>query len=54
MKSTPRKLNTAAKMTAFLGVMDFVETAVAIAFGASVQPLIKITSSVNSDVIRSM
>jgi hypothetical protein len=46
--NTPKKLRTAAIIIALPGLMDRVETQVAIAFGASVQPLTKITPKVNS------
>ena len=49
--STPRKLNTAAIIMAFLGVMERVETQVAIAFGASVQPFTNTTPKVRITVI---
>ena len=45
---TPRKLNTAAITMAFRALMALVETQVAIAFGASVQPLTRITPSVKT------
>jgi intracellular sulfur oxidation DsrE/DsrF family protein len=41
--NTPRKLNTAANTIDFFADMDRVDTIVAIAFGASVQPLTKMT-----------
>jgi hypothetical protein len=48
---TPRKLNTAAIYTADCGPIALVETHVAIALGASVQPFTKITHKVNTTVI---
>lgn len=50
--NTPRKLNTAAIRMAFFGAMDRVDTHVAIAFGASVQPFTKITPKVNTTMIK--
>ncbi len=46
--STPRKLNMAAIMMALRTSMALVETHVAIAFGASVQPLTSTTPSVST------
>ena len=43
----PKKLQTAAIRIAARGEIDLVEIAVAIAFGASVHPLTKITPNVN-------
>lgn len=51
---TPKKLNTAAIKTAAFADIARVATQVAIAFGASVQPLTKITPSVSNTVISSM
>ena len=51
--NTPRKLNTAAIKIAALGDMDLVDTQVAIALGASVQPFTRITPNVNATVIAS-
>ena len=48
MSSTPRKLNTAAMRIAARGDMHRVTTQVAMAFGASVQPLTKMTPSVST------
>jgi len=48
---TPRKLNTAARKIADDGLRDLVETQVAIAFGASVQPFTKMTPRVSITVI---
>ena len=45
--NTPKKLKTAAIIIAFLGFILLVDTHVAIAFGASVHPLTKITLSIN-------
>ena len=53
MTKTPRKLKNAATIIAFLGLMTRVETAVAIAFGASVQPLTSTTAKVKREVTRS-
>ena len=50
MTSTPRKLNTAAIKMAARGPMARVETQVAMALGASVQPLTKITPRVKMTV----
>ena len=47
---TPRKLQTAAIRMAFLGLIARVEMQVAIAFGASVQPLTRITPIVKMTV----
>jgi len=44
---TPRKLKIAAIIIAFFASIALVETQVAIAFGASVQPLTSITPSVS-------
>jgi len=49
--NTPRKLKMAAIITALLGLMDRVETQVAIALGASVQPFTRITPKTNKTVI---
>ena len=49
--STPRKLKTALSIMADLAFMQRVPMQVAIAFGASVHPLTKITPSVSSTVI---
>ena len=51
--STPRKLKTAAIRIAGFALMARVETQVAIALGASVQPLTIITASVRSAVMAS-
>jgi hypothetical protein len=51
MTSTPRKLNTAAINTAIFGLMERVETHVAIALGASVHPFTRITAIVKRVVI---
>jgi len=48
--NTPRKLKTAAIKMAFLGLIARVEIHVAIAFGASVQPLTRITPIVKITV----
>ena len=50
MMSTPRKLKTAAMMTAERTRMHRVVTQVAMALGASVQPLTKMTPSVSNVV----
>ena len=47
---SPRKLNTAAMMMACRGFMARVETAVAMALGASVQPFTSTTPSVSATV----
>ena len=47
---TPRKLKTAAMMIAFLGLIARVEIQVAMAFGASVQPLTRMTPIVRITV----
>ena len=52
--STPRKLNMAAMMMALGARMERVETQVAIAFGASVQPLTRMTPSVSTTVMASI
>jgi len=46
------KLKVAAKATAVRGPIDLVDTAVAMAFGASVQPFTRITPSVSITVKR--
>jgi hypothetical protein len=51
ISKTPRKLKTAAIMIALLGEIDLVDTQVAIALGASVQPFTKITPIINTTVI---
>ena len=51
---TPRKSQSAAIRMAFLGEMDLVDTQVAMAFGASVQPLTITTPSVSSTVMASV
>ena len=48
MTSTPKKLQIAAMTIAFRTSIARVETQVAIAFGASVQPLTRITPSVRT------
>ena len=50
MMNTPRKLKTAAMMTAERTRMQRVVTQVAMALGASVHPLTKITPSVSNVV----
>jgi hypothetical protein len=50
IKKTPRKLKKAAIRIACLGLIARVEMQVAIAFGASVQPLTKITPMVRITV----
>ena len=50
MTNTPRKLNTAAIMIAARGLIERVEMQVAIALGASVQPLTRITPNVSATV----
>ncbi len=50
MMNTPRKLKTAAMMTAERTRMQRVVTQVAMALGASVQPLTKMTPSVSNVV----
>ena len=52
--STPIKLNTADISIAARGAILRVDTHVAIALGASVHPLTKITPSVNSTVTNSI
>ena len=52
--STPRKLNTAAIMMALGARMERVDTQVAMALGASVQPFTMITPSVSATVTASM
>jgi len=54
MMKTPRKLKMALMMIAALGGRQRVVTQVAIALGASVQPLTKITPSVRATVIASI
>ena len=51
ISNTPRKLNIAANNIDFLGESDLVETQVAIAFGASVQPFTSITPNINEVII---
>ena len=51
--STPRKLNTALSIMAGRGFMHRVVMRVAMALGASVQPLTKMTPNVRSTVISS-
>ena len=53
IKKTPRKLKTAAIKIAGFGAIARVETQVAIAFGASVQPFTSTTASVKSTVMHS-
>jgi hypothetical protein len=53
MISTPKKLKTAAIRIAEPGPIERVDTHVAMAFGASVQPFTKITPSVNRVMINS-
>jgi hypothetical protein len=53
MTRTPRKFMPAAIRMAALGSMDRVETQVAIALGASVHPLTRITPSVSRTMITS-
>ena len=53
MMSTPKKLKNALMKMARLGGMQRVVTQVAMALGASVQPLTKMTPSVRSVVIAS-
>ncbi|MPM37884.1 hypothetical protein SDC9_84504 [bioreactor metagenome] len=48
---TPKKLKTAAISTAGFGAIALVETQVAIAFGASVQPFTNMTPNVRIAVI---
>ena len=48
--NTPRKLNTAAIRIAARGLMERVEMQVAIALGASVHPLTRITPNVSATV----
>ena len=52
MTSTPRKFSAAAMRMAACGRIARVETHVAIALGASVQPLTRITPVVSSTVKR--
>jgi len=52
--NTPKKLKTAAIKIADLADIERVETHVAIALGASVQPFTKITPSVSNVVINNM
>ncbi|VWM23673.1 Uncharacterised protein [Collinsella intestinalis] len=54
MMKTPRKLKIALMMMAALGGRQRVVTHVAIAFGASVQPLTKMTPSVSKTVMASI
>ena len=54
MTSTPRKLNTAAMAMAAPAFIARVDTQVAMALGASVQPLTRITPIVNSAVMASI
>ncbi len=51
MNNTPKKLKTAAMSTALRADIDRVETQVAIALGASVQPLTRITPIVKITVM---
>ena len=53
MRKTPRKLNTAAIRMAALADIHRVTTQVAMALGASVQPLTRMTPSVRSTAISS-
>jgi hypothetical protein len=53
MKNTPKKLKTAAIIMALPGRIDLVDTQVAIAFGASVQPFTNITPRTRTIVINS-
>jgi len=48
---TPKKLNIDAIIMALLGVIDLVDTQVAIAFGASVQPFTNITPRIRAEVM---
>ena len=50
---TPRKLKTAAMRIAAPGLMQRVTTQVAIAFGASVQPLTRMTPKVSTTAMKS-
>lgn len=50
MTKTPRKLKNAAMRIAAFGPMALVETQVAMALGASVQPLTRITPRVSTTV----
>ena len=52
--STPRKLKMAAMMMASCARIQRVDTQVAIALGASVQPFTKITPNVNTTVMASI
>ena len=54
MINTPRKLKMALMMIAVLGGRQRVVTQVAMAFGASVQPLTKMTPSVSRTVMASI
>ena len=54
MTKTPRKLKIAAMIMAFRTPIAFVETQVAIALGASVQPLTNMTPSVRMVEMSSM
>ena len=49
----PAKFKTAAIIIAVLGLKERVETHVAIAFGASVQPFTRITPRVSSETTKS-
>ena len=53
MTNTPRKLNSAAIKIAAFGGMHLVTTQVAMALGASVYPLTRITPSVRDTAISS-
>jgi hypothetical protein len=50
--STPKKLKTVAINIAFLGLIALVETQVAMALGASVQPFTKITPKVSTTIVK--
>jgi hypothetical protein len=53
INKTPKKLQMAAMMIAFRTPIDLVDTQVAIAFGASVQPFTSTTPRVKRTVMRS-
>jgi hypothetical protein len=53
IRNTPKKLKTAAIKIAARGPIERVETQVAMAFGASVHPLTKITPKVNIVIMTS-
>ena len=52
--NTPKKLQISASNKALLGLIDLVEIAVAIVFGASVHPLTNITAEIKIVINRKL